>query len=201
MSADTSALKKIRIGARCWRTSRSHIRFSSKIGRKTFDGRWPSLVLWMASRTKHLWAVNANWNDDELNVEANSLDNPNDWNAGNRFLSRNSHLSSPPKGGDVFVCSPRFQPPTILPISSMSFPSEMKWLCAIRSDSHAIWRKNRTESIWRNASLRAGTFSVSVAYAAFRSASSKSSQRTSILSPIPNLSERAILRCTISHVL
>jgi len=42
-----------------------------------------------------LWAVNANWNSDGLNVEANPLDNPNDWNVGNRFLSRNSLLSRP----------------------------------------------------------------------------------------------------------
>jgi hypothetical protein len=47
----------------------------------------------MAWRTNVLWAVNANWNSDGLNVEANSLDNPNDWNADNRFLSRNSIFS------------------------------------------------------------------------------------------------------------
>jgi len=50
----------------------------------------------MARRTNVLWAVNANWNDDGLNVEANSLDNPNDWNADNRFLSRNSIFFSRP---------------------------------------------------------------------------------------------------------
>ncbi len=37
---------------------------------------------------KWLWAVNANWNDDGWNVEANSVDNPNSWNAGNEFVSR-----------------------------------------------------------------------------------------------------------------
>ncbi len=49
----------------------------------------------MAWRTNVLWAVNANWNSDGLNVEANSLDNPNEWNTDNRFLSRNSIFFSP----------------------------------------------------------------------------------------------------------
>ena len=42
-----------------------------------------------------LWTVNANWNDDGWNVNANSIDNPNDWNAGNQVFSRYSRLSSP----------------------------------------------------------------------------------------------------------
>lgn len=34
-----------------------------------------------------LRAVNVNWNDDGWNVNANSVENPNDWNAGNRVFS------------------------------------------------------------------------------------------------------------------
>jgi hypothetical protein len=41
-----------------------------------------------------MWAVNANWNDDSWNVNANSVENPNEWNAGNRLISRDYFLSS-----------------------------------------------------------------------------------------------------------
>ena len=40
-----------------------------------------------------LWAVNANWNDDGWNVNANPVSNPNQWNADNHVVSRNSLLS------------------------------------------------------------------------------------------------------------
>ena len=35
-----------------------------------------------------LRAVNVNWNGDGWNVNANSVENPNEWNAGNRVFSR-----------------------------------------------------------------------------------------------------------------
>ncbi len=41
-----------------------------------------------------LRSVNANWNDDGWNVNANSISNPNRWNAGNQVFSRNCYLSS-----------------------------------------------------------------------------------------------------------
>ncbi len=63
-----------------------------------------------------LWAVNANWNGDGWNVNANSVENPNRWNADNEFVSRYSFLS-PPVGG-VFARRPLRHPPIILPISS-----------------------------------------------------------------------------------
>jgi hypothetical protein len=66
-----------------------------------------------------LWAVNANWNDDGWNVNANSIDNPNDWNADNQVFSRNYFLSPTPVVG-VFASRPFFQPPTILPTSSLA---------------------------------------------------------------------------------
>ena len=47
----------------------------------------------MVRRMNVLWVVNANWNDDGWNVEANSPSNPNSWNAGNEFVSRNPALS------------------------------------------------------------------------------------------------------------
>lgn len=34
-----------------------------------------------------LRAVNVNWNDDGWNVNAYSIENPNEWNAGNRIFS------------------------------------------------------------------------------------------------------------------
>lgn len=68
--------------------------------------------------TKHR-AVNANWNADNggWNVNANEVDNPNTWNADNQVVSRN-YLLSPTYFGGSFVCNPRFQPPSIRPISS-----------------------------------------------------------------------------------
>lgn len=41
------------------------------------------------------WAVNANRNSDGWNVNANSVENPNRWNAGNQVVSRYSFLSPP----------------------------------------------------------------------------------------------------------
>ncbi len=73
-----------------------------------------------------LWTVNANWNDDGWNVEANSVDNPNRWIAGHQVLSRNSYLFPSPFGGGFFAKIPLFHPPTIRPISSTSFPSAIK---------------------------------------------------------------------------
>ncbi len=40
-----------------------------------------------------LWAVNCNWNDDGWNVNANPIDDLNEWNDGNRVFSRNSNIS------------------------------------------------------------------------------------------------------------
>ena len=40
-----------------------------------------------------LRAVNVNWNDDGWNVNANSVENPNEWNDGNQVFSRNCWFS------------------------------------------------------------------------------------------------------------
>ena len=41
-----------------------------------------------------LRAVNANWNGDGWNVNANAVSNPNAWNDGNQVFSRNYHFFS-----------------------------------------------------------------------------------------------------------
>jgi hypothetical protein len=41
-----------------------------------------------------LRAVNVNWNGHGWNVKAYSVENPNEWNDGNRVFSRNSLLFS-----------------------------------------------------------------------------------------------------------
>ncbi len=64
-----------------------------------------------------LRAVNANWNDDGWNVDANSVENPNEWNDGNQVLSRNCRDSLSIYFGRVLLSIPRFHPPNILPTS------------------------------------------------------------------------------------
>jgi len=107
--------KKKRIGALCWRTLRSQIRYNPEIAKASKDGG--------VDGTAHigLWAVNANWNSGNgyWNVEANSVENPNEWNAGNQILSRYYFLSSAFKA-EVLFTNPFFHPPIILPKSSMS---------------------------------------------------------------------------------
>ena len=65
--------------------------------------------------THKIWAVNANWNgvnrywngvNRYWNVEANSVRNPNEWNSGNRVLSRNFlHFTALYYTGLVFYSS------------------------------------------------------------------------------------------------
>lgn len=71
-----------------------------------------------------IWAVNANWNSDGWNVNANSVENPNEWNAGNAVFSRYSFLSSAAMAEVLFI-KPLFQPPIIFPSSSTSVPKEI----------------------------------------------------------------------------
>ena len=72
----------------------------------------------MVYRTNVLRAVNANWNDDGWNLNANSVENPNEWNAGNRVVSRNYGRSPGLRFGSLSRM-PRFQPPSMRPISSI----------------------------------------------------------------------------------
>ncbi len=45
-------------------------------------------VAYVRDDQRVLWAVNADWPGDKLHVEAFSLDSPDGWRRGNRFLSR-----------------------------------------------------------------------------------------------------------------
>ena len=50
---------------------------------------WVVIRMVSCTITLVLRAVNVNWNDDGWNVNANSVENPNTWNDGNRAFSRN----------------------------------------------------------------------------------------------------------------
>lgn len=47
----------------------------------------------LCTRVLVLRAVNVNWNDDGWNVNANSVENSNRWNADNQVFSRNYCVS------------------------------------------------------------------------------------------------------------
>ncbi len=53
-----------------------------------------------------LRAVNVNWNDDGWNVNANSVENPNEWNDGNQVFSRNCWFSPRLKVGEFLLANP-----------------------------------------------------------------------------------------------
>lgn len=65
----------------------------------------------MALCTWVLWAVNCNWNGNGWNCNANSVDNPNEWNADNQVISRNYYFSSQLLRLGIFCLQP-FLPPT-----------------------------------------------------------------------------------------
>jgi hypothetical protein len=52
------------------------------------------------------------WNDDGWNVNANSVENPNEWNDGNQVFSRNCWFS--PRLGSGSFCLKTFLPSTEL---------------------------------------------------------------------------------------
>ena len=147
----------------------------------------------MARRTTWLWAVNANWNDDGWNVEANSVDNPNRWNAGNQVMSRYSFLSPPTKGG-VFASKHLRQPPTIFPRLSTSSASTRYCFCSRILHSHVIWRKNRSRSIFCKTFPNRTIFPFPAAYEASLNCSSAVRKSSSIRLPIPKRSSRGMLR-------
>jgi len=63
------------------------------------------MVSWMVfcTITLVLRTVNVNWNDDGWNVDANPVDNPNDWNADNLVFSRNCCFSLAPLRNESFL--------------------------------------------------------------------------------------------------
>ena len=146
-------------------------------------------------------AVNANWNDDGWNINANAVDNPNPWNAGNDVVSRYPFLSSlgALSLGEFFAINPLRHPPIIFPTSSIRTLNSSNCLFGISFDSHAICAKNRNESVIPTARVSRGTFSRIPAYVATRNDSSRSSNRVSIFAPMPNRSSRPILRRIGNH--
>ncbi|MFH1225741.1 MAG: hypothetical protein V1684_00440 [bacterium] len=74
-------------------------------------------------------------------MNANSVENPNSWNAGNQVFFSNYCFPPAGKAGVLFK-SPFLQPPSIRPISS-NFWERSKYLSAgINLLSHANWTKN-----------------------------------------------------------
>ena len=63
----------------------SRIRFNPK----SIQGAVSQMVGRVGIDADVLRAVNVNWNDDGWNVNANSVADSNEWNAGNQVISRN----------------------------------------------------------------------------------------------------------------
>lgn len=145
-----------------------------------------------------VWAVNANWNDDGWNLNANPVSNPNEWNADNRVVSRYSFLSPLPVSG-VLLRIPLRHPPVMRPISSTAPASSPYCVVGINLLSHAICKKNRNESAIQIALPSNPGLLVVSTKLALRNVSRRSSNNASIRAPMPNLSSRAILRRTGSH--
>lgn len=100
------------------------------------------------------WAVNANWNSDGWNVNANSVANQNRWNADNQVLSKFFLFKDPDYR--VFVC--RNQPPSILPISFNDLDNATYLFISRASISQAICRRNLRRSKVSEAFLRYSSF-------------------------------------------
>jgi len=82
------------------------------------------------------------------------------WNAGNRAFSPETSSFSPPIYlGGVFVSRPFFQPPSILPTSTMRVDSCSYFLVSSACSSHAIRKKNLSVSVRLTARARVGSFS------------------------------------------
>lgn len=98
----------------------------------------------MAFSTILLRAVDANWNADNggWNVNANSVENPNEWYADNRVFSRNSLKFLPPYVAGVLFCRPFIHPPSIRPISFNRSDMAIYFLSSKILISQPIWKKN-----------------------------------------------------------
>lgn len=144
----------------------------------------------MTYRTK-LWAVNANWNDDGWNLNANSVENPNDWNADNQVFSCYSRLSSA-YTAEVFFTISFLQPPIFLPIVSSSVPKDMYCSFDIKRFSQSNWTKNLMSSTFTIAISSNDIFCFDSEKEALLKAVSKSRKALSILEPSPKRSVRGI---------
>lgn len=141
---------------------------------------------------RELWAVNANWDDDGWNLNANSVENPNPWDAGSQVCSRYFRFSSLPTGGEVFSKMPFFHPPAFLPIVSRFVPKETNCPLDMSLFSQSNCIKNRISSTFVMAISRNNVFCFVSANVAFLSAVNKSRRALSILTPRPNRSTRGI---------
>ena len=155
------------------------------------------IVIWTIHRTK-LWTVNANWNDDEWNLNANPLENY-EWNAGNRVFSRYSRLSPPFQTGGVFFMVSFRHPPTFLPIVSISMPNEANCVLDINLFSQRICMKNLRSSIFTIATSRRGIFCLGSENEALLKAVNRSRNALSIREPSPNRSVRGIFLWMMIH--
>lgn len=145
-----------------------------------------------------LWAVNANWYDDGWNLNANSVENPNPWNAGNQVCSRNSYLPSA-RIAEVFLIISFLHAPTLFPIVSRLVPKDMNCSFDINLFSHNNWMKNFISSILTTAISSKGIFCFGSVNEALRRAVNKSRNALSILFPRPNRSVRGIFLCITIH--
>src|SRR4030042_5306410 len=96
----------------------------------------------MAFGTRALRTVNVNWNDDGWNVNANSVENPNEWNDGNRVFSRNYCILLLLYAAGVLFSKLFFHPPSIFPVSLSCPERAIYFLLSSVLISHATCRKN-----------------------------------------------------------
>lgn len=151
-------------------------------------------MIWFARYRWHhrtifgvLRAVNANWNDDGWNFNANPLDN--DWNDNNRFVSRN-YRCSPEDGLGSLLSIPFFQPPSILPISS-NCPEMIEYFSVgISFNSQDVCRRNFIISSLDMQRFIPSTF-LSITRKDVRYTCSRNSMKCkSVLYPMPHRSTR-----------
>jgi hypothetical protein len=145
-----------------------------------------------------LRAVNCNWNGNGWNVNANSVDNPNEWNAGNQVFSRNSYISPVYLAG-VFFFKPFFHPPNILPTSSSFFESIRYFSLGISLFSQAICKKNLRTSSREIAFPSKTIFCSGGRYEAVKVNSNTQRKALSILWPSPKRSVLGKSRCKASQ--
>ena len=151
---------------------------------------WPACYGWHhCTISGVLRNVNAYWNDRGWNFNANPIDYPNDWNADNRFVSRN-YLCSPEVAFGSLLSMPFFQPPSILPLSSSSWASSEYFSVGISFNSHDVCKRNfRISSFDMQMSMPRVFFSTE-RNEARKMFSSNSTNCRSILYPMPYLSTR-----------
>ncbi|MEX2014028.1 MAG: hypothetical protein WD896_01590 [Parcubacteria group bacterium] len=89
-------------------------------------------IFYLRGKDGNLSAVGAFWNaGNGWNVNANSVTNPNKWNAGNQVVSRNYKFSSRFRAGE-FLLRLFFQPPSSRPMDS-SFSNNSVYCLAVSS--------------------------------------------------------------------